>query len=215
VPIHPMARLDCKRRRFSAAPALLTVGALALTLAACGGGSPKTPSSNSSKSASTSSSGSSSTKASTTAYSACLKQHGASFNIPRGGFRPGAGGPPGGGSGGPPGGGAGGSFPRGATGASGFAGGNSKFAKAFAACASLRPKGSSFGGRGALNSTAFTAYRNCLKLHGFSFPSGATGASGATGTFNRSNPKLKAALSACAPLRPGSTGASGSTSGSS
>jgi len=167
-----------------------------LTIAACGGGSSTTSSTSSTKSASSSSTGSSSTKASTTAFAACLKKHGVSLNFPTGG-RPASGGTP--------------PFRRGGTGFTGPAGGGSKFAQAAKDCASVRPKGSSFGGPGAFNSSSFTAYRNCLKLHGVSVTAGSTGASGPTGGF-RSNPRFKAAQTACAALQPGSsTGATGSS----
>lgn len=73
--------------------------------------------------------------------------------------------------------------------------------QAESACASLRPKGGLGGG----NNVALAAYRNCLKLHGVTLPSGrgigGFGGSG-TSTSTTSDPKVKAALAACATLRP-------------
>ena len=103
------------------------------------------------------------------------------------------------------------------------AAGNSTFQKALKACASLRPKGASgtHGGFGAggTNSAALAAYRNCLTLHGVALPGGpsASGATGSTGTTlpsarDTSNPTVKAALNACASLRPSGTSGTGSSS---
>jgi hypothetical protein len=200
-----IAHLNHRPRRRHGIRAAITVVGLASALAACGGGS-KTPGSTSPTAT---------TKASLSAYTACLKQHGLSFAA-GGGFPGAGGGAPGAGGGTPP------SLPPG--GSSGNAGtgfpvgGNSKFQQAFKACASLQPKGSAgfrggFPGSRGVNSTAFAAYRNCLKLHGVALASGfgPRGASGASGTLNSA--KGKAALTACASLRPsGPTGASGSTS---
>jgi hypothetical protein len=174
------------RRRLRGAAIVSALGSLGLLLAACSSG---TPSAANSSSTSTTTAGSGS--ASFAAYSSCLKSHGANFT--GGGF---GGGGFGGGSGGPP---TSGSTTRPTISASERA----TFEKAATACASLRPK---FGGG---NSTAFDAYRNCLKLHGVTLPTGrgAGGFPGAGGTSGTStsttfNSKYKAAMTACASLRP-------------
>lgn len=61
--------------------------------------------------------------------------------------------------------------------------------KAMQACASVRP---TLGGGGG-NNSAFVAYRNCLSEHGVT---------NAANQFNTADPKVAAALAACAPLRP-------------
>jgi hypothetical protein len=187
-----------RRRR----PALVLIGVIPLLLAAC-------------SSASASGSASSTTKpsgtASRTAYTACLKQHGVTLpSFTGGGGRPGANAAGGTRPAFTPG---SGSFPGGGRG--GFAN-NPKFQKATAACKSLRPAGGfggfgRGGGAGGFNSTAFAAYRNCLKLHGVTLPTGrpAKPASGAgstpSTTFNQTSPTVQAALAACAALRPSAT----------
>jgi hypothetical protein len=62
------------------------------------------------------------------------------------------------------------------------------------ACAAVRP---SFGPRGGGNgnNSAFTAYRNCLRDHGVTASLGPDG-------MNTADPKVAAAMQACAPLRP-------------
>jgi hypothetical protein len=175
------------RRRLRGAAIVSVLGSFGLLLAACSSG---TPSAANSSSTSTTSTGSGS--ASFAAYASCLKSHGANFTG-GGGF---GGGGFGGGSGGPP---SSGSTTRPTISASERA----TFEKAATACASLRPK---FGGG---NSTAFDAYRNCLKLHGVTLPTGrgAGGFPGAGGTSGTStsttfNAKYQAAMTACASLRP-------------
>ncbi|HXQ59142.1 MAG TPA: hypothetical protein VN799_03560 [Acidimicrobiales bacterium] len=168
------------------------MGGVALLLAACG---------NSSASGSSSSSTTKpATTASRAAYTACLKQHG--VTLPNLAGRPGGSGAttpsftPG-------------SFPSGTGGFGGLAN-NPKFQQAAAACKSLRPSGGfgggRFGGAGGFNSTAFAAYRNCLKLHGVTLPTGGARVSGAGSTppttFDQSSPTVQAALAACAALRP-------------
>ncbi len=189
------------RARDSAQPSrllgVLTVS-LAVAVVAFSGAAGAAPSKTSTTSPGSGKSPSSSSKASTSAYLSCLKKHGVS--IPKGGF---------GGFGSPSGSGAtsGGTRP---TFPKGSGSGSSKFEKAAKACASLRPKGTNpFGGGGnAANSAAFLAYRNCLKLHGVTLPtrtqpSGTKGSSSSTTTtIAASNPKMKAALAACAPLLP-------------
>jgi hypothetical protein len=84
----------------------------------------------------------------------------------------------------------------------------SKFQKAATACKSLRPSGGfgGLGGSGGVNSTAFAAYRNCLKLHGVTLPTGGASKSGAGSTppttIDQSSPTVKSALAACASLQP-------------
>ena len=173
---------------------LLLVSCVPLVLAACG---------SSAAGSSTSSTTSKSTGTATlAAYTNCLKQHG--VTLPN--FGNGSG-PPGGGSGSIPSGtppsiGSGGSPPAGGN----FAN-NPKFQKAAAACKSLRPSGGFGrpGGSGGFNSSAFAAYRNCLKLHGVTLPtSGSQGSGSSTPptTFDQSSPTVKAALAACAALQP-------------
>jgi hypothetical protein len=167
------------RRRLRAAAMISILGSLGLLLAACSSGS-----ANAAGSKSTTTTTKGSANASFTAYANCLKSHGVTFTGGFGGFG-------GGGSGGPP---SSGSTTRPTIPASEQA--------AFSACASLRPK---FNGGGGGNSTAFDAYRNCLKLHGVTLPTG-RGAGGfpgsGTSTSTTSSPKVKAAMAACASLRP-------------
>jgi hypothetical protein len=166
-------------------PVLLLVGVVPLALAACG-------------STSASGSSTSTTKpgaASEAAYTACLKQHGVTLPT----FTPG-------------------SFPTGGTrptftpGSGGFGAGgglrnNPKFEAAATACKSLRPSGGfgGFGrGSGGFNSAAFAAYRNCLKLHGVTLPTGRPPNSGTGSTPSTTTPSAsyQAAIAACAALRP-------------
>lgn len=82
--------------------------------------------------------------------------------------------------------------------------------KAMQACASVRPSAGPGGGAGGgADSSALVAYRNCLTEHGVTFPSagprGGAGGGGGAGGFaglNSADPKVAAALTACAPLRP-------------
>jgi hypothetical protein len=156
------------------------LGGLGLLLAACSSGSANAANSNST---STTTGGA----ASFTAYANCLKSHGVNFTGGFGGFGGG------GGTGGPP--------PSGSTRPTIPASERAAFTKAESACASLRPK---FSGGGA-GSTAFAAYRNCLKLHGVTLPAG-RGAGGfpgsGTSTPTTTTSKEKAAEAACASLRP-------------
>jgi hypothetical protein len=128
------------------------------------------------------------------AYVDCLRQHGVNIAVPSGrpsGFRPSerpsgvrpSGERPSRGPGG-------GGFP-------GFFGGGppsgvdqATWDAAQQACASVRP---SFGG--GRNNGAITAYRNCLSDHGVTFSAGPE-------QLNTADPKVAAALAACAPLRP-------------
>jgi len=166
--------------------AIVLVGSVALS--ACGGGSSSaTSSTTSSTIAATSASGSS--KVSTSAFAACMQKHGVKFS----------------------------GFGNGATGSSLPTAGSfnsSAFRKASAACASLRPKG--FGtGTGGFSSAASAAYRNCLKLHGVTLPSGSGAANSTTPTtLNTKSASVQKALAACASLRPKGfgTGAGGFSS---
>ena len=122
----------------------------------------------------------------------CLRQHGVNVTMPTG--RPSGARPSGRPSGVRPSGRAGGG------GGGGFLGNQppsgvdqQTWDAAQQACASLRP---SFGpgGRGA-NNSALAAYRNCLRDHGVT-------ASGPLNDLSSADPKVAAALQACAPLRP-------------
>lgn len=174
-----------RTRRY--ASAVLVLGALGLLFSACS-------SSGSATTTSTASSAKASSGASLSAFRQCLSKHGVSLPSFSGSGRPpsGAGGAPGEGT--PP------TGSGGAPGGNGFAN-NSKFAAAAKACASVEPKGG-FGGFGgtAANSSAFAAYRNCLKLHGVTLPSGTSGST--PSSVNTSSAAYQAAQTACAALRP-------------
>lgn len=195
---------------------ILTAAALggALMLSACGGGSPaasKTTSSVARAAATTiapAKRSASGATASFAKYASCLRQHGVALPHRR---------PAGGTSSAP-----GGSTASSATapGRFGALGSNPKFAAAAKACAGLRPTGGFGFGGAKLNSAAFASYRNCLQLHGVTLPTrpsaaskasasatnpGSTAGTGPRGVFralNPANPKVAAALKACAPLRP-------------
>ncbi len=144
------------------------------------------------------------------AYAACLKKNGVTLPTGR------------------PGGGFGGSRPSGGARPSGRPGGgfgglnatSGPMAAAAKACASLRPTGGFGGGaNSAAIQSQLLAYRSCLSDHGVTLPTQAarptgTPAAGATGTpgrrggfgglgaLNTDDPKVAAAVKACAPLRP-------------
>jgi hypothetical protein len=134
------------------------------------------------------------------AYLSCLSKNGVTIQQPSArprpsGSRP-AGAFPSGAprSGGPGGfGGPGGGFPGGGAGVFEKPANvdDATWAKAQAACASVRPSGRADNG-------AITAYRNCLSNHGVTASTGA-------GQFDTTDPKVAAAEKACAALRP-STG---------
>jgi hypothetical protein len=176
-----------------AVAALLVTTAVAV--AACGGSGSSASTTGTTGTTSTSAAGAAggANSAAMAKYTACLEQNGVTLPT----F--GAGGP-GGGAGG---GGQGGAPPTG-TNAQGGArrlGGNPKFQKAVAACASLRPAGlrGGFGGRGGgANSAAFAAYRNCLTLHGVKASQLNFGGAGST----KPSAKVQKAMTACASLRP-------------
>jgi hypothetical protein len=185
-----------RNRTFGYLSIVLAFGAFGLLLAACGGSSATTTS--------TTSTGKASGGASLSAFRQCLSNHGVTLPNFSGGGRPpsGTGGTPGEGapptgSGSPP---AGGGF-----------GNNSKFAAAAKACASVEPKGGvgGFGG-GAPNSSAFAAYRNCLKLHGVTLPSGSSGST--PSSIDTSSATYQAAQTACAALRPKASSTPATTS---
>ncbi len=176
-----------RRGGLRTATVLSLIAGAGLLLAACSGGS----SASGSTTTSTTAAGGA---ASFQAYLTCLRSHGANF--PTGG----------GGGGGTPGSFTPGSSTPGGTRPSIPASERSTFEKAASACASLRPKGGTFpGGGGGGQSTAFAAYRNCLKLHGFTLPSGAGGGGffgGGSSTTSTTTPTEKAAEAACATLKP-------------
>jgi hypothetical protein len=177
------------RRRHTLTPVVLAVALVlaATCLAACGGSSgaaSSTTASTSTGAAATTAGGAAGTanrsSAAFTKYTACLKENGVTLPARGAGGAPGAGTGPtstnGGNGGAQPGQGA----------------GNSKFQKARAACASLRPAGASrgfAGGQGG-NSTANAAFRNCLKIQGV------------TAGTSRTSAEFKKAMTACASLRP-------------
>jgi hypothetical protein len=138
------------------------------------------------------------------AYISCLSKNGVTIQqpsnrprpsgsrpagaFPSGAFPSGAsrsGGPGGGFGGGFPGGGGAGAFQKPAD------VDDATWAKAQAACASVRPSGRA----GGADNGAITAYRNCLSNHGVT-------ASAAAGQLNTSDPTVAAAEKACAALRP-------------
>jgi len=141
------------------------------------------------------------------AFQECLSKHG--LKLPaRGGS---SGSPPSGFT--PPSSGASGGTPPSFGGSGGF-GGNSKAQAALKQCASLQPKGGFPGGAGGSSSTAFAAYRNCMKLHGVTVPSVTPGSSTSTpSTVDTSSPTYQAAQAACKALLPTGTGTTSGGSG--
>jgi hypothetical protein len=96
----------------------------------------------------------------------------------------------------------------------------SQYQAAFDKCRSLLPIGRF--GAGGFNTSAFTAYRNCLIVHGVTLPAPPTTVAGQPpGTGNgfgaggfanlRNNPAFKAATQACASLLPQRTGTTPTT----
>jgi hypothetical protein len=174
--------------------------AAGLVLAACGGSSHPT----SAAPTTTSTTVAGGRGGALVAFRSCMSSHGVTLATrPRGASgapstTPGETRPPGGGGG-------------------GFGGGNfanryntppagvdpTKYKAALAACRSKLPTGTG----NALNSSAFQAYRSCLKDHGVTLP-----ATGGAGSINRSDPKVQAAMKTCQPLLPaGGFGRSTST----
>jgi hypothetical protein len=159
---------------------LLLLFALVLVLAACGASSSSSSSTTSTQTTTTSSSTGSG--ASFANYATCLKQHGVTQA-----FGPGRGA-------------AGGTPPTGTAGNRPqlSAADRKKFQAAQTACAKLRPAGARGGfpggGPGGANSAAFAAYNNCLKLHGVTVTRGTR--------LSTATKKVKAAMTACASLRP-------------
>jgi hypothetical protein len=138
------------------------------------------------------------------AYTACLAKNG--VTLPSNSAGPGGAGRASGRPSGRPSGGPSGSPRAGGFGGGGFGGGGlstqapagvdaATWAKAQEACASVRPTGGANGGGGA-NNSALAAYRNCLSEHGVT-----TG----TANLNTADPKIAAAVTACAALRPNPT----------
>ena len=183
--LHRRDRSPRDHRRRPPLRAALVLGGAAVALAACGSAA--------------ASGGTTTTEAkgasSYSAYTACLRQHGVTLptfspgSFPTGGtrpsFTPGSGAP------------GGGRF--------GALRDNPKYEKAAAACKSLRPTGGFGrfgGGTGGFNSSAFAAYRNCLKLHGVTLPTGRPGSGGSSSTTTIPSSTFQAAEAACAALRP-------------
>jgi hypothetical protein len=177
------------RRRHTLTPLVLAIALVlaATCLAACGGSSgaaSNTGATTSTGAATITTGGTAGTagrnSAAFTKYTACLKKNGVSLPTR------GAGGAPGAGNGAPGTNGSNGGAPP------GQGAGNSKFQKAQAACATLRPAGAGrgFAGRQGGNSAASAAYRNCLKIQGVTAGTSRTGAA------------FKKAIAACASLRP-------------
>jgi hypothetical protein len=184
-----------------AVAALLVTTACAVAACGGGGGSAATTTSAGTTSNTTTSPAGAAGGAAFAKYTTCLKQHGVTLpNFGQG--QPPGGGAPNGGQGTPP---TGTAPPTGTNGPGGQFN-TAKFRQASAACASLRPKGGGFGGGfrgGGQNTAAFAAYRNCLTLHGVKtaggFGFGQPGGAAPTA-------KQKAALAACASLRPARQG---------
>jgi hypothetical protein len=176
------------RHRMRWAAGLLGAVAVAGLTAACGGSS-GTPAAAASPSGNT-----------FAAYTQCLARNGVvlpSFSAnPRASRSPRPSDRPSGGGGG--GGGFGGGFLLGNQAPAGVD--QATWDKAMQACASVRPSA----GTGGANNSALVAYRNCLTEHGVTFPSGrpSGGGAGGFGGLNTADPKVAAAMQACAPLRP-------------
>ncbi len=186
-----MLRARARAAALAAPPVLVAVAT-----AACGGG---TTGASSSKTTTTVPGA-----ASESAFRACLQQHGVTLpSRPAGSTGAGGGGFGGGGFGG------------GGSGGSGFSG-NSQFAAAFQACASLRPKGTGtggfLGGGSSTEALALKTYLNCLSIHGVTVPSSGTAESTALRQLlTDPTAKEKTAVTACASLRPKFSGRPGST----
>jgi hypothetical protein len=197
---------------------LLPLAAVAVLASACGGGSAKASDSpTTSSSPSTSTPGASAASASRAQFTQCLEKNGVPASAATGaglfGRRGGGGGTGSGGTGSGGTGTPGSSVPTG-TGPTI----PSQYQTAFDKCRSLLPVGRFGGGAGGfLNSSAFTAYRNCLIVHGVTLPAPPTTVAGqapapgsgfGAGGFAslRNNPAYKAASQACASLLPQRTG---------
>ncbi len=183
--IHRRWRSSPIARSIFSLAAILLAGSVVLS--ACGGSSSATT-----KSTSTAASGGANPKASFAAFAACMQHHGVRFG---GGFFGGGGFS------------AGGGFPSGGSFSAGQGFHSSAFQKAASACASLRPKGGFGGGQAkGFSSAGFSAYRNCLKIHGVTLPGRSSSASNSTppGGFNPNSSAVKKAVAACASLKPGS-----------
>ncbi len=137
--------------------------------------------------ASASASASASPSAGISAYLTCLRQHGANVPTVRPTARPSA-------------------RPSGPRPSGGFAA-NPEFRKAMTACASLRPKGGFGRGFGGQLGTALMAFRTCMAAHGETIPTTRpspmptarpTGDARFLNGLNPTDPKVGAALKACA-----------------
>lgn len=157
-----------------------------------------------------------------TQYGARRSRAGAPGDTTPGGSAPAGGAASGGGGGTPP------SLPDGVT--------QAQLRTALQACRSLLPAGSGLGRGNRLNSPAEAAYRNCLQVHGVTLPTpgsrtstttaagssttstapsstaAGNGGPGIGGGLDTSDPAVKAALAACAPLRPAPGGATTTSS---
>jgi len=154
-----------------------------VVLAACGGGA-ATSSSTTTPKTTTSTSTPTKSSSSNAAFTTCLKQHGVSGSGFGSGKRPTAGT-------------GGGTAP------------SSKTLAAIQACASLRPKGSGFGGGfgggSGASATALAAFKNCMTLHGVTLPKRTAGSAPATNSTLTSTPTYKKAYAACSSLLPAKT----------
>ena len=196
---------DVRRARLATLGCVLAAG---LVLAACGGGSNHSAGASNAPTSTTAPSGpggASGPGAALTAFRTCMSDHGVTIATrPRG-------------AGGPPSTTPGDTRPPRPDGGLGFGGGNfanrfntppagvdpTKYKNALAACRSKLP---TFNGGGALNSTAFQAYRSCLSDHGVKLPT-----TGGFGNINRNDPKVQTALKTCQPLLPAGFGRRGTT----
>jgi hypothetical protein len=190
---------DVKKLRLGALGGLLAAG---LLLAACGGGTSHAAGASTNVTTTTTGNGPGGNGggrgAALTAFRDCMSSHGITLTFPA---------RPRNGTGTPPSTTPGETRPQG--GFPGFGGGNfadrfktppagvdaTKYKAALDACMSKLPAR----GANGPDSSAFQAYRSCLKDHGVTFP--AAGGSGGAG-INRNDPKVKAALATCQPLLP-------------
>jgi hypothetical protein len=190
---------DVQRARLAIGGALV---AAAIVLAACGGSSGHSAAASTAPTTTTTVQGRGGRGFALTAFTTCMSSHGVTIKLPN--RRPGNGTPPSTTPGETRPAGSGGGF-----GGGGFGGGNfanrfktppagvdpTLYKNALAACMSKLPTGGGAGG--GFNSSAFQAYRSCLKDHGVTLPT--TG--GASG-INRNDPKVQAAMKTCQPLLP-------------
>lgn len=186
-------------RRSRAALAVPAVALAAMTVAACGAGSSAgAHGTGAAVSSTTAAAGTAGAADGFAAYTACLAKHGLVLPTRS----------PGEGSGARPHGGFGGGF-------GGLNATSGPAAEAAKACASLRPAGGFGGANSSAVASQLNAYRSCLSDHGVALPSPAPRPSvsasqatgrrrdlGGLGALNTADPKVAAALKACAALRP-------------